>query len=141
MPRRTSLIICVFPSLEHSTWCVRKPQTILGLLCVPLVGTRKSAHCLWLCRTHPGDCSNVERHRTRCSTRHGRNPRILLQRIAASGCILERHILQYSYNKTYPVLKCKARGRRFFFYSAAQPTLPRRVCGLPQVHVIPAECR
>ena len=28
-------------------------------------------------------CPNVERHRTRCPTRHGRNPRILLQRIAA----------------------------------------------------------
>ena len=40
MPRRTSLIICVFPSLEHSTWCVHKLQTILGLLCVPLVGTQ-----------------------------------------------------------------------------------------------------
>ena len=40
MPRRTSLNICVFPSLEHSTWCVHKLQTILGLLCVPLVGTQ-----------------------------------------------------------------------------------------------------
>ena len=67
------------------------------------------------------------------------------------GCILELHILQYSYHKAYPVLKCKARGDSPFkvqstrapalFYSAAQPTLPRRVCGLPQVHVIPAECR
>ena len=61
-------------------------------------------------------------------------------RIAASGCIWNV-IVSVSHNKTYPVLKCKARGRRFFFYSAAQPTLPRRVCGLPQVHVIPVECR
>ena len=32
-------MICVFPSLEHSTGGVRNPQTILGLLCVPLRGT------------------------------------------------------------------------------------------------------
>ena len=40
MPRRTSRMICVFPSLEHSTRCVRNSQTILGLLCVPLRGTQ-----------------------------------------------------------------------------------------------------
>ena len=71
-------------------------------------------------------------------------------RIATSGCIWNV-IISVSRNKTYPVLKCKARGDSPFkvqstrapalFYSAAQPTLPRRVCGLPQVHVIPAECR
>ena len=41
MPRRTSWMICVFPSFGHSTRCVRNPQTILGLLCVPLVGTNE----------------------------------------------------------------------------------------------------
>ena len=40
MPRRTSWRICVFPSFGHSTRCVRNPQTILGLLCVPLRGTQ-----------------------------------------------------------------------------------------------------
>ena len=34
-----SSMIRVFPSLEHSTEGVRKPQTILGLLCVSLIGT------------------------------------------------------------------------------------------------------
>ena len=31
----------------------------------------------------PCDCPNVERHRIRCPTRHGRNIRIFLQKIAA----------------------------------------------------------
>ena len=32
-------------------------------------------------------CPNLKRHRIRCPTRLGRNTRILLQRIAAAGCI------------------------------------------------------
>ena len=38
-PVTASVMIRVFPSLEHSTEGVRKPQTILGLLCVSLIGT------------------------------------------------------------------------------------------------------
>ena len=38
-------------------------------------------------RTHLVESPNMERHRIRCPTRHGRNIRIFLQRIAASGCI------------------------------------------------------
>jgi len=30
-----SVMIHVFPSFEHSTECVRNPQTILGFSCVP----------------------------------------------------------------------------------------------------------
>ena len=37
--------------------------------------------------TFHGGCPNVERHRIRCPTWHGRNTRILLQRIVAAGCI------------------------------------------------------
>ena len=37
--------------------------------------------------TLPVNCPNVERHRIRCPTWHGRNTRILLQRIVAAGCI------------------------------------------------------
>ena len=66
-------------------------------------GTRKSAHCLRICRTHLVESPNMERHRIRCPTRHGRNIRIFLQRIAAPGCILELYILQYSYHKTYHI--------------------------------------
>ena len=35
-------------------------------------------------------------------------------RIAASGCIWNV-IVSASHNKTYPLLKCKARGRQSFF--------------------------
>lgn len=35
-------------------------------------------------------------------------------RIAASGCILELHILQYSYNETYPVYSAVHAGDRPF---------------------------
>ena len=83
MPRRTSSMICVFPSLEHSTGCVRNPQTILGLLCVPPCWHQKVRSLSAVCRTLPVNCPNVERHRIRCPTRHGRNIRIFLQKIAA----------------------------------------------------------
>ena len=53
--------------------------------------------------TLPGDCPNVERHRIRCPTRHGRNTRILLQRIAAAGCIWNLSFSVSPY-KTYAVL-------------------------------------
>ena len=39
MPLLTSSMIHVFPSLEHSAEGVRNLQTILGLLCVSLMGT------------------------------------------------------------------------------------------------------
>ena len=87
MPRRTSSMICVFPSLEHSTGGVRNPQTILGLLCVPPCWHQKVRSLSAVCRTLPVNCPNVERHRIRCPTWHGRNTRILLQRIVAAGCI------------------------------------------------------
>jgi len=83
MPRRTSSMICVFPSLEHSTGGVRNPQTILGLLCVPPCWHQKVRSLSAVCRTLPVNCPNVERHRIRCPTRHGRNIRIFLQKLAA----------------------------------------------------------
>ena len=52
-------------------------------------------------RTHLVECPNMERHRIRCPTRHGRNIRIFLQRIAASGCIWNA-IVPFSCHKTYP---------------------------------------
>ena len=59
--------------------------------------------CFSKFRTHLVESPNMERHRIRCPTRHGRNIRIFLQRIAAPGCILELYILQYSYHKTYHI--------------------------------------
>ena len=52
-------------------------------------------------RTHLVESPNMERHRIRCPTRHGRNIRIFLQRIAASGCIWNA-IVHFSCHKTYP---------------------------------------
>ena len=52
-------------------------------------------------RTHLVESPNMERHRIRCPTRHGRNIRIFLQRIAASGCIWNA-IVPFSCHKTYP---------------------------------------
>ena len=103
MPRRTSSMICVFPSLEHSTGCVRNPQTILGLLCVPPCWHQKVRSLSAVCRTLPVNCPNAERHRIRCSMRHGRNTRILLQRIAVAGCIWNL-LFSVSPYKTYAVL-------------------------------------
>ena len=52
-------------------------------------------------RTHLVESPNMERHRIRCPPRHGRNIRIFLQRIAASGCIWNA-IVPFSCHKTYP---------------------------------------
>ena len=92
-------------------------------------GTRKSAHCLRFCRTHPGDCPNAERHRTRCPTRHGRNPRILLQRIAApvafwnfifSDILIIKHvpfqIFLLEGKKKDSLSNCCLFRRRYFYY-------------------------
>ena len=72
----------------------------IGCEAVPL-GAQESPLIVCGLRTHLVESPNMERHRIRCPTRHGRNIRIFLQRIAASGCIWNA-IVPFSCHKTYP---------------------------------------
>ena len=72
-PVTASAMIRVFPSLEHSTDCVRKPADNFRTFVCPLLSVA--------CRTHSGRVQTWKRHGIRCSHPAGRNTHIFLQRM------------------------------------------------------------
>ena len=78
---RTELAVISY--WKQGRWRLRQRlRAVMFCSSVPQ-GTHGNPKIVCGLRTHPRSAPNLERHRTRCPTRHGRNPRILLQRIAA----------------------------------------------------------
>ena len=82
--------------------CPQSADNLRTFVCAPC-WHQKVRSLSAVCRTLPVNCPNAERHRIRCSMRHGRNTRILLQRIAVAGCIWNL-LFSVSPYKTYAVL-------------------------------------
>ena len=61
--------------------CPHSGRQFVGLLCVSLIGTRKSAHCLRCVGHAPVSVQTWKRHGIRCSHPAGRNTHIFLQRM------------------------------------------------------------
>ena len=117
MPQLASVMIHVFPSLEHSTDCVRKPaDNFRTFVCVPY-WHQKVRSLSAACRTHSVSVQTWPRHGMGCQPRHGRNTRILLQRICRRLFILELFVLWYSCNITYHFKEIFAYCDNFLYFA------------------------